>query len=87
MAVMFQIICIMPAIEDKIRNFKYTGSSFKKKNSLFFNNFKAFIIQILYLVYLLDCSGGIVEENMYYRCKTVVLQTISGIGLFLGSRL
>ena len=40
---MLQIAYIMPATEDKIRNFEYTDSSFKKKNSLFFNNFKVFV--------------------------------------------
>ena len=45
-----------------------------------------FIIQTSYSIYLLDYSGSIVEENTYYKCKTVVLQTIFKVRLFLGSR-
>ena len=86
MAIIFQIAYIIPAIKDKIRNFKCTGSSFKKKNSLFFNDFKVFIIQTLYLIYLLDCLDNIMEKNVHCRYKAVVLWIVSKVGLFLGSR-
>ena len=59
----------------------------REKNSLFFNDFKMFIIQILYIIYLLDYLGDIIEKNTHHRCKTVVLWTISKIKLFLGLRL
>ena len=58
----------------------------KEKNSLFFNNFKVFIIQILYLIYLLDYLGDIIKENIYCRYKIMILRTVSGIRLFLGLR-
>ena len=51
----------------------------REKNSLFFNDFKVFIMQTLYLVYLLDCSGGIMEENAYCRYEAVVLWTVFGV--------
>ena len=73
---MFQIIYIISAIKNKIKNFKYIDS-----------NFKTFIIQILCLIYLLDYLDNIIKKNIHHRCKAVVLQTISEIGLFLGSRL
>ena len=87
MIIIFQIACVVSAMEGRMRNFECTGSSFKKKNSLFFNDFKAFVMQILYLVYLLDCSDNIMKKNVHRRYKTVILWTVSGIGLFLGSRL
>ena len=72
-AIVFQIIYIIPTIKNKIRNFEYTDNNFKNFYFLFFNNFKMFIIQISHLIYLLDCLGSIVEENTHYKYKVVVL--------------
>ena len=59
----------------------------RKKNSLFFNNFKVFIMRILYLIYLLNYSDNIIEKNIYYRYEVVIIQIISGVRLILKSRL
>ena len=45
-----------------------------------------FIIQTSHLVYLLDYLNDIVEKNTHYRYKIMILQTVSKVRLFLGSR-
>ena len=87
MAVTLQIIYIISVMKDRMRNFKYTDNSFKrKKNSLFFNNFKIFVIQTSRSIYLLDYSDSIIEKNIHHRYEAVVLWIIFGIRLFLGLR-
>ena len=46
----------------------------RKKNSLIFNNFKVFVMRILYSICLLDYSDNIIEKNVYYRCEVIIEQ-------------